>query len=153
MLFLASRKLFLASRRGYFPDVKQIDSICFQIFRTIIPLFLLINSLREAYREEAAEENRREERRLRIERRSEIYSLTSKNSENYFSNQGANTLRFSSLSRNLRKKARRNSQAEAAREVTRGLYRPSVLRFPEPGEKGIPSGGSPIVRSLASSKG
>jgi len=32
----------------------------------------------------------------------EIYSLASKNSENYFSNQGANTLRSSSLSRNLR---------------------------------------------------
>ena len=34
---------------------------------------------------------------------------------------------------------------EADREVTRGLYRPSVLRFPEPREKRIPSGGSPIV--------
>ena len=46
-------------------------------------LFLLINSLPEAYREET---EKREEKRLRIERRSEIYYLASKNTENYISN-------------------------------------------------------------------
>ena len=39
---------------------KQIDLIYFQIFRAIIPLFLLINSLPDAYTEKAGKKERRD---------------------------------------------------------------------------------------------
>ena len=45
--------------------------------------------------------------------KTEIYSLASKHSENYFSNQGANILISSFLSRNFQNLARRNFQVEA----------------------------------------
>jgi len=84
MLSPASQKLFLASRQGYFPDTKQIDSICFQIFQGDYTLVFPINSLPEAHKERRARRERRNG--LKIERRLEIYSLASKNTENYFSN-------------------------------------------------------------------
>jgi len=69
---------------------------------------LSINSAPKAH-EKGKRLKKREERRLKAE----TYSLASKNSENYFFNQGANTLRSSTLSRNLQNQARRNSQVEA----------------------------------------
>jgi len=58
--------LILASRRGYLPDVKQTNPICFQTFRAIIPLLLLINSLPGARGREAGA--RKKEERLKTKR-------------------------------------------------------------------------------------
>ena len=50
MLFLTSQKLILASRQGYFLDIKQIDTICFQIFLDDYTPVLPINSPLEAHK-------------------------------------------------------------------------------------------------------
>ena len=145
LLFLDSQKLILASRQGYFPDLNRLAQSVFRLSRDNYTPTPSINSPPGAY-EGGHTDTQRERLKNRGKRgETETYSLASKNSDNYFSNQGANTLRSSSLLRNFRNQARRNSQAEVVREVIRGFYRPSVLRFPEPGEKGIPSGSSPII--------
>jgi len=48
---------------------------------------------------------------------------------------------------------RAKRERRLAREVARGLYRSSVLRFPELSEKGVLLGGSSIIWPIASSKG
>jgi len=92
--------------------VNRLTQSVFRFSRDNYTPALPINSPPEACKTEK-EAEKREERRLKAE----TYSLTSKNSENYFSNQGANTLRSSPLSRNFQNQARRNSQVEASREV------------------------------------
>jgi len=106
LLFLASQKLILASRRGYFPDVNRLTQSVFRFLRDNYTPALSINNTRGSEKRQTEE---KEERRLKIE----IYPLTSMNSENYFSNQGANTLRSSSLSRKFRNQARSNFQVDA----------------------------------------